>query len=730
MMDSKLVTALAGTNSMPDSTESIHLRGRWLMAGRATWAAILILVLFVMGQGVYILVSLGNLPCSPAYGGDWPGCRTFEQALHQLGLSNGFYHTYEMLLWLIAALPYFVVSFLIIRRRPNGLMPLLFAVWLLVMGAAGSWFGPTWQWIDYPSVNPFIGWLGQWIAITLPNRVLPLVHVLGTLAVCYTFPTGEFVPRWTRWLTFFWIPVVLGGSWFPGTPLDTGTLPGPFPQVIILSLVASTAYVLLYRYRHTADRIQRQQIKWFAVGLCMPLLNFIVDYSTFVVYPYLTGHYPLAPGMAEVIWELVQDSHWYVSSFIFAICIGIAIFRYKLWNIDLIINRALVYGTLTALIIAVYVLIVVSLGALFQSGGNLFIGLIATGIVAVFFQPLHRRLQRAVNRLMFGKRDEPFTVLTDLSKRLESPLALETALPATVETVAIALKLPYAAIEVQEGETSRISAEYGAAVGKLVRLPLIDQSQVIGHLIVAPRSQGETLNSADQRVLENVAHLTSAAFHDARLTADLQESRLRLVTAQEEERRRLRRDLHDGLGPALASLSLQAETARDLIHTDPQKSETLLNEVVAGTQAAIADIRRVVYALRPPALDDLGLLSALKEQAVQYTQNDLHITLDAPEVLPPLPAAVEVAVYRIVLEALTNVVRHAQAHTCVVHLWVNRSLEVEIADDGQGIVEAHRAGVGLNSMRERTAELGGLCEISSTPGKGTYIHVTLPYQIG
>src|SRR5262249_17362267 len=147
-------------------------------------------------------------------------------------------------------------------------------------------------------------------------------------------------------------------------------------------------YALLYRYRHTTDPVQRQQIKWFAVGLTMPLLNFIVDYSTFNVYPYLTGHYPLSGGMSSVVWELVQDSHWYVSSFIFAICIGIAVFRYKLWNVDLIINRVLVYGALTAAVIAIYVLVVGSLGALFQASGSVLIGLIATGVVAALVHPL------------------------------------------------------------------------------------------------------------------------------------------------------------------------------------------------------------------------------------------------------------------------------------------------------------------------------------------------------
>jgi signal transduction histidine kinase len=726
-MNLQLVTAPVETDSKSSSTEGIRLRGRWLSAGRAAWAVIFTLSVVVFTLSVSFIYVFALLPCVVR---EWPTCGVFGQALYQLGLSWIFWGLYFLALQTIAALPYFILSVLIIRRRPDALMALLFATWLPVVGAAGTWFNPIWEWLKVPFLNPFIQMLGEAVASTLPQRLLRFVLVSGTIIVCYTFPTGEFVPRRTRWLAFLLIPLVFGQALFNGSPLDVTTLPNPLSQILIMAFAASMVFALLYRYRHTTDPIQRQQLKWFAVGLCMPLLNFIVDYSTFTIYPYLTGHYPLGDGMPGVIWELVQDSHWYVSSFIFAICIGIAVFRYRLWNLNLIINRALVYGALTTLVVGIYVLIVGSLGALFQSSGNLFIALIATGVVAALFQPLRRRLQRAVNRLMFGERDEPFTMLDDLNKRLESPLTLETVMPSIAETVTAVLKLPYAAIEVKEGEAFKISAEYGTAVTGQVRLPLMDQSQIMGYLVVSPRSPGETLNSADRRILESIARQISAAFHDARLTADLQESRLRLVTAREEERRRLRRDLHDGLGPALASLSLQAETARDLIHSDPQKSEALLNEVVAGTQAAIADIRRVVYALRPPTLDDLGLISALKEQAAQYTQNGLHITLDSPEALPPLPAAVEVAVYRIVLEALTNVVRHAQAHACVVRLWVNGSLEVEITDDGRGMTEAHRAGVGLNSMRERAAELGGRCEIRSTSGKGTCIHVMLPRQIG
>jgi signal transduction histidine kinase len=192
------------------------------------------------------------------------------------------------------------------------------------------------------------------------------------------------------------------------------------------------------------------------------------------------------------------------------------------------------------------------------------------------------------------------------------------------------------------------------------------------------------------------------------LTADLQRSRERLVTAREEERRRLRRDLHDGLGPQLSSQTLTLSAIKKLLRQDPETAEHLLTDAITHAQEAIADIRRLVYALRPPALDDLGLLAVLQEQIHQYEALGLVLTLDAPEALPPLPAAMEIACYRIVQEALTNVVRHAHATHATVGLRVQQeALEVEVRDDGQGLPLGVRSGVGLRSMRERAEELGG-----------------------
>jgi len=248
----------------------------------------------------------------------------------------------------------------------------------------------------------------------------------------------------------------------------------------------------------------------------------------------------------------------------------------------------------------------------------------------------------------------------------------------------------------------------------------------VGQLIVAPRAPDQSFSLADRRLLTSVAQRAGAAVETVRLTADLQRARGRLVLAREEERRRLRRDLHDGLGPQLATLTLQMDAARNLLDSDPQQAGRVLAAVKAQTQAAIGDIRRLVYELRPPVLDQLGLVGALQEQAVRAASGSLAVQVIAPDDLPPLPAAVEVAAYRIVSEALTNVVRHSQARRCAIWLCPDDALYVAVDDDGVGVPDSIRSGVGLASMRERAEELGGALRIERRPEGGTRVIARLP----
>jgi signal transduction histidine kinase len=535
------------------------------------------------------------------------------------------------------------------------------------------------------------------------------------------------------------LPVLLYGSTLfnvgPGLGEPMGLLFGELAGVLaliwllvmLLGIVISAGHTLLT----LRDPAKGVRMPWLAGAIAMPFFYFLIFFLALLtaILTALLGWKVWGNPSLENVLNLFLSGVGTVSFLGFPLLFTVAIWRYRLFGIDLLINRTLVYGALTAIVVGLYVVVVGSLGALFQTEDDLVFSVLVTGLIAVLFQPLRERLQRAANRLMYGERDDPVAVLSRLGQQLEATLATESVLPKIVETVAQALRLPYVAIALKQSHTFTIVATHGDPTDDVSSLPLVYQGETIGRLTVAPRSPGEGFTPPDWRLLENIAQQTGAAAHAVQLTADLQRSRERLIAAREEERRRLRRDLHDGLGPQLASLALKIDAARNLLSHDSARVDALLLELKSQIQAAIADIRRVVYDLRPPALDQLGLVPALRERALaRNTLNGLEISIEAPASLPPLPAAVEVAAYRIVLEALTNVERHARARRCVVRLTLDSALQLEIVDDGVGLTGDYQAGVGLTSMRERAVELGGTCVVEAAVGRGTRVLVRLPFS--
>jgi signal transduction histidine kinase len=254
---------------------------------------------------------------------------------------------------------------------------------------------------------------------------------------------------------------------------------------------------------------------------------------------------------------------------------------------------------------------------------------------------------------------------------------------------------------------------------------------VLGELRVALRAKGEQFSATDMRLLEGVAREASSAVYALQLTSDLRQSHLRLITLREEERRRLRRDLHDGVGSALTGIAFKLGAAQKMVDQDVAAGVALLGELKADTQAVIADLRRLVYDLRPPALDELGLVSALREEIARLPTHEPHVEFQAPEAALQIPAAVEIAAYRIALEALANVIRHAQARSCLIRLTVSaETLTLEVLDDGNGLPVDSRPGVGVSTMRERAAELGGSCLITTRPTGGVHLLVHLPLLEG
>jgi signal transduction histidine kinase len=709
-----------------------RLRGRRLIAARITWLAFLVASVVQVLFATPIIFQQYATPCAADCSGSLLTAASMRQ-LESLGISATAWAIYAVGLELFFAGAWGTVACLIFWRKGDEPLAWFVSLTLLTFGHAFPGFTDV---LRYADKHPF------WTFLAAP---VIFVGVCGIIIFFYIFPDGRFVPRWTRWLSAGW--VIWTAYSLATTALD-GTM---LYYATYYAALALGVACQIYRYRHVADVVQRQQTKWVVFGVAMAIAIFLgLNAAAILGMPLWSGQLGLTFFTQTAI---------YLGMALIPFSIDMAIFRARLWDVDIIISRALVYGALTLSVVGIYVLVVGYLATLFQTSGNLAISLLATGLVAVLFQPLRARLQRGVNHLLYGERDDPYAVISRLGQRLEATLAPEAVLPAIVETVAEALKLPYVAITVEQGDGQVVAAESGhfpdGEMGRpgesatssgdqearispsprlpvspshtqLVALPLVYQGEALGQLLLAPRAPGEPFTAADRRLLDDLARQAGVAAHAVRLTADLQRSRERLVAAREEERRRLRRDLHDGLGPQLASLTLKLDAARNLLARDASAVDGLLGELKGQTQAAIGDIRRLVYALRPPALDELGLVGALRQQAAQYQFGELSVLIDAPAEMPVLPAAVEVAAYRIAMEALTNVVKHAGARTCIISLGVGRGLSLDIRDDGRGLPEERSVGIGLHSMHERAAELGGRCEIGPAPGGGTSVVAWLP----
>ncbi|WP_432954521.1 sensor histidine kinase [Micromonospora haikouensis] len=406
----------------------------------------------------------------------------------------------------------------------------------------------------------------------------------------------------------------------------------------------------------------------------------------------------------------------------------LAVLRYRLYGLEQVINRTLVWLVMSLLVIAAFVATVAVLRDLVLRGDTSNASLVATGLIAVTFEPLRHRVQRGVNRLLYGDRDEPYAVLARLGDLLERTVEPQAVLPLLTGTIARSLQVPYVAVELggdDAGRPAQLHAEHGRTTTSVERFDMVTHGERVGRLVVAHRAPGARFTPVERRLLSDVALHASVAAASARLIRDLRESRERLVMAREEERRRLRRDLHDGLGPAFAGMSMQVRAARKLAGTDQERLAQILDGLADDLRVCTGEVRQLVDELRPAALDR-GLESALRAECQRFDGPHLTVRLRIEDVLPRLPAAVEVAAYRIVGEALANVARHARARSCEVAVRRGRALVIEVSDDGVGIVGPRAGGVGLDSMRERAAELGGECEVIGREPRGTLIRVRLP----
>ncbi len=529
-------STLTGVPADQPGVGGTRLYGRWLLLARMLWIAIFVLTLVFFCANLLV----GN------------------------------YGLVTTILLVAATSVWFAVSLVLFWRKSTDWIILLVSLGLVVVGGV----------YNQPFPNALLQW-NYWVW-AFPIDFLEFLAQTA-LIIAYMFPDGRFVPGFTRWLALGWTAISLVTNLhvsIPGAFYPWNWWSSPLFTLVQIAFYGSLVLALLYRYRWVSTPVQRQQIKWVVFASTIVLVEVIVANLVLSVVP---SYFP-ALGLSTQLNQLVLLVT-YILPVLFPISIGFALLRYRLWDIDLIINRTLVYAVLTVSIVALYVLVVVGLGTLFQARGNFGIALLATSLVAVLFQPWRHRLQRTVNHLMYGDRDDPYRVISRLGQRLEATLAPEAVLPTIVETVAQALKLPYAAMTLKQDGEFVIVASYGTLLSEVIRLPLGYQSEQVGELVLAPRTPGERFTPADRALLEDLARQAGIAAHTVRLTADLkrltvdlQRSREHLVMAREEERRRLRRDLHDGLGPQLASLTLKLETARNRLAPDPL-ADTLLTDL-------------------------------------------------------------------------------------------------------------------------------------------------------
>lgn len=680
-----------------------------LLVTRLAWLAIAALALVLYATALPARVQEFERFCLEV------GCElsalTREEALRitKWGLYAAFYTSHFYLLEIAWTAVWVIMASLIFWRstEANRGVAFLSSVMFLV-------FSTTYQ-FDVRAMEEIFGaWWGLGTLFALGGWYLFQIF-------CCVFPDGRFVPRWTVPLMAAWAALEIPIAFFPDSPLNLTTWPPWLQAIVPILLLGATLYAPIYRYRYVADPLQRQQTKWVLFGLSLSVIGFLL------------GNTLLNAGIQVSVATYVATLVFaYLLQLAVPVSFGFAIMRYRLWEIDLIINRTLVYGSLTAVVTGLYLFVVLLLGLVFQAQGNLIISLVGTGLVAILVNPLRVSLQQATNRLMYGDREEPYKVMTQLSQRLGASLQLDQVLPTIIQAVKESLKLPYAAILLREGDDYHLAAEAGEEPGGRERLPLVHREEMLGYLVVGWRSPGEPFSRSDLDLLEGLARQASMSIHASWLTRDLQRSRERLVTAREDERRRLRRDLHDGLGPALGAQTLKVGLVKELVLEDPKGALELLDELEQDIASSLQEVRRLVYNLRPPTLDEWGLIGAVRrsveqlQRTAQAQEEPLEFRVEAPPTMPVLPAAVEVAAFRITQEAITNVVRHARARRCEIIFRVNGALEFEVTDDGVGLPRAHPTGVGLISMRERATELGGACLVEGGAQGGTRVFVRLP----
>jgi signal transduction histidine kinase len=613
----------------------------------------------------------------------------------------------------------------------------------LLSGAA------TTSWVEWPA------WLGGWTSF---------LSLCLLIVVALLFPDGSLPSRRWRWIgravvAYFAVILILsifgGGttqlaSSLPSTPapfafaplsgLTSGTGSTPLDALWLgLPLVIGAIAVALIVRLRRASGLERQQLKWFVYMTAVLAVMVVLSYLLGSVRPtWIAGAF--------------GESLTYGFLVVLPVTIGVAIIGYGLYDIDVFISRALVYGLLAVFITAVYVGIAVGIGTLVGSGGkpNLALSILATAIVAIGFQPVRERVQKVANRLVYGKRATPYEVLSEFSGRVAETYAADEVLPRMSRVLQEGTGAESATVWLRGIGELRPASTYPASMAIQASLPMLNgalpalgdatravevrhQGELLGALSVTKR-RGESLTPIEERLVDDLAHQAGLVLKNVGLSADLQvrldelrASRQRLVQAQDLERRRLERNLHDGAQQHLVALKVKLGLAEMLLDRDPAKAMATLEQLKGDADEALETLRDLARGIYPPLLADKGLVVALESQARKAI---VPVSVRADGV-GRYSQDVEATVYFCVLEALQNVQKYARASQVDVRLHGHGdAVTFEVGDDGVGFDTAiAKKGAGLTNMADRLDALGGSLTVTSSPGGGTTISGTLSVDI-
>ncbi|MGH2725013.1 MAG: histidine kinase [Actinomycetota bacterium] len=582
----------------------------------------------------------------------------------------------------------------------------------------------------------WLAWLSSWMWVFF---FTPLVVFLPLL-----FPDGRLPSR--RWL---WLAIPAGvamGAIGVIFALDPGPLPdyrapiqnpvgvaafeGWAPIVeqqafmVPVVLAAASLVSLVVRYRRSTRQV-RQQIKWFLFGVSLLVAWFVVS----IPVEALGG---LPPLLDSVLSALVFMT--------LPVGAGIGILRHRLFDVDVVVNRAVMYTTLGALFTGVYVGLVVGMGALVGTRGNVLLTAAATAVIAVAFHPVREWARRLADRLVYGRRATPYELLSEFADRVGGAYSTEDVLPRMARLIGEGTGAARALIWLRLGGELRPAAGWPHKSEDVQPVPLAgndlptlpgeeaafavrDRGDLLGALAVILKP-GETLTPIQEKLLQDLAGQAGLILRNVRLIEELRASRQRLVAAQDQERRRLERDIHDGAQQQLVALAVNLRLARTLSTRDRAKADELLERLQGEAQEALENLRDLARGIYPPLLADQGLPAALEAQA---RKSPLPVEVH-PDGLGRYPAEAEAAVYFCVLEALQNVAKYAEASRVSVRVWTDDgSLAFAVEDDGRGFDTATTTpGAGLQNMRDRLEALGGTLRIESQPGRGTTVRGTIP----